>query len=202
MENSLIKENQPKYNILLKDDKSYPYIIITKEAFPRVESTRKVNKKAGEYFGPYSSIGAQKTLLEFIHKLYPIRTCTLNLSPSNLQKGNFKICLEYHIGNCKGPCEQLQTAQDYEQYITAARAILKGDLRLPKEYLNQEMQKAAEELDFEKAQNFKQKLEFLENYQSKSIVSNPKFGDLDVISLTRHEKKAFINYLKIERISI
>lgn len=198
LENNLIKENQPKYNILLKDDKTYPYIIITKQAFPRIESTRTLDRRRGEYFGPYSSLSAQKTLLELIHKLYPIRTCTLNLEPPNLAKGNLKVCLEYHIGNCKGPCELHQSTEAYNEYIIAVRAILKGNLRLPKSYLLEQMEIAATELDFEKAQTFKQKLEFLENYQSKSIIANPKFGELNVITLTRHDKKAFINFLKIE----
>ncbi len=198
LENNLIKKHQPKYNILLKDDKTYPYIVITRQSFPRVESTRVLNRKSGEYFGPYSSISAQRTLLELIHKLYPIRTCTLNLEPPNLAKGAFKVCLEYHIGNCKGPCESHQTEQTYNEYIIAIRQILKGDLKLPKAYLLQQMEQSAEGLDFEKAQQFKQKLDYLENYQSKSIVSNPKFGELDVLTLTRNEKKAFVNYLKIE----
>lgn len=198
LENSLIKKNQPRYNILLRDDKSYPYIVITKENFPRVESTRQVNKRAGQYFGPYSSIGAQRTLLEFIHKIYPIRTCSLNLAPPNIAKGTFKVCLEYHIGNCKGPCEGLEDAETYNQYIDAVRGILKGNLKLPKEYLTEQMQVAAENLEFEKAQQFKQKLEFLENYQSKSIISNPKFGDFDVATIVKAEKKAFINYLRIQ----
>jgi len=202
LENNLIKENQPKYNILLKDDKTYPYIIITRQSFPRVESTRTLDRRRGEFYGPYSSISAQRTLLEFIHKLYPIRICTLNLEPPNLAKGNFKVCLEYHIGNCKGPCEQYQTEEEYNEYIIAIREILKGDLKLPKAYLAKQMGLASVGLDFEKAQQFKQKLDYLENYQSKSIVSNPKFGELDVISLTRHEKKAFVNYLKIENGSI
>lgn len=198
LENNLIKEHQPKYNILLKDDKTYPYIIITRQSFPRVESTRTLDRRRGEFFGPYSSISAQRTLLEFIHKMYPIRICTLNLEPPNLAKGTFKVCLEYHIGNCKGPCERYETEEEYNEYIVAIRQILKGDLKLPKAYLTEQMQLAAEELDFEKAQKFKQKLDYLENYQSKSIVSNPKFGELDVVTLTRHEKKAFVNYLRIE----
>jgi excinuclease ABC subunit C len=198
LENNLIKKNQPKYNILLKDDKTYPYIIITKQSFPRVESTRTLDRRRGEFFGPYSSISAQRTLLELIHKLYPIRICTLNLEPPNLAKGNFKVCLEYHIGNCKGPCEQHETELEYNEYIIAIREILKGNLKLPKDYLTQQMNFAASSLDFEKAQLFKQKLDYLENYQSKSIISNPKFGELDVITITRHEKKAFVNFLKIE----
>ena len=202
LENNLIKQNQPKYNILLKDDKTYPYIIITRQSFPRVESTRTLDRRRGEFYGPYSSISAQRTLLELIHKLYPIRICTLNLEPPNLAKGTFKVCLEYHIGNCKGPCEQYETELEYNQYIIAIREILKGDLKLPKAYLVRQMEHASTELNFEKAQQFKQKLDYLENYQSRSIVSNPKFGELDVITLTRYENKAFANFLKIENGSI
>ncbi|ADR22538.1 UvrABC system protein C [Marivirga tractuosa] len=202
LENSLIKELQPKYNILLKDDKSFPYLCITNEPFPRIISTRRRIARNGTYFGPYASVRAMNNVLELIRKLYTIRTCKLNLSDQNIKAGKFKVCLEYHIGNCKGPCEGLQKHAEYQNDIDQAAEILKGNLNIPKQHFKENMQKAAEQLNFEKAQSYKEKLELLEKFHSKSLVVNAKLTDIDVCSIISEDKYAFVNYMRIKNGSI
>ncbi len=198
LENNFIKQNQPKYNILLKDDKTFPYLCILKERFPRIIYTRKYIPKQGEYFGPYSSVVSMKAVLELVRQLYSIRTCSLLLSPENINQKKFKICLEFHIGNCKGPCEGFQQETDYLEDIAQARNILKGDLSVvEKEFINR-MQSASLELEFEKAALYKHKLELLEKFQTKSLVVNRKLTDIDVITITSSEINSFINYLQIK----
>lgn len=197
LENSLIKEFQPKYNINLKDDKSYPFIIIKKEPFPRVFLTRKKIDDGSEYLGPFTSVAKVRELIEFIRRYIPLRTCKLNLSESNISKGKFKVCLEYHLGNCKGPCAGLQDQKDYNDSLQQVRNLLKGNLSpVIKEFKNQMRQHAAN-LAFEKAAIYKNKLEHLEQYAAKSTVVNPKLGDLDVFSFARENDTAYVNYLMI-----
>jgi len=198
LENNLIKQNQPKYNILLKDDKTFPYLCILKERFPRIISTRKYIPKQGEYFGPYSSVGAMNSVLELVRQLYSIRTCSLLLSNENIEEKKFKVCLEFHIGNCKGPCEGLQEESNYNEEIAQARYILKGNLSIVEEYFANQMKLAAEQLEFEKAGFYKFKLEKLENFQTKSLVVNRKLTDIDVVTIASSETDAFINYLQIK----
>ncbi len=202
LENSLIKELQPRYNILLKDDKTFPYLCITNEPFPRIIATRKRIARAGTYFGPYASVRAMNNVLELIRKLYHIRTCKLNLSDANIKADKFKVCLEYHIGNCKGPCEGLQGHEDYNKDIELAELILKGNLAIPKQYFKEHMDDAAQYLDFEKAQKYKDKYDLLEKFQSKSLVVNPKLTDIDVCTIISEEKNAFINFMRIKNGSI
>ncbi|MGK7389313.1 MAG: excinuclease ABC subunit UvrC [Candidatus Cyclobacteriaceae bacterium M2_1C_046] len=202
LENNLIKENQPKYNILLKDDKTFPFIIVTKERFPRILSTRKYDPTKGEYFGPYSSVGAMNNVLELIRKLYTIRTCKLNLSKKNVDGGKFRVCLEYHIGNCLGPCENHQTEEDYQLDIDSAREVLKGNLAIVRQYFENKMNEAAQEMAFEEAQQFKEKTELLEKFRTRSLVVSQKVTDLDVFTLTSDESNAYINYMQIKNGSI
>lgn len=197
LENSLIKENQPRYNILLKDDKTFPYICITKERFPRVISTRRVIPGSGTYFGPYSSVRAMNNILDLLRKLYQLRTCKYNLSEENIRTGKFKICLEYHIKNCQGPCEGLQDEEDYLRDIEQATNILKGKLGIPKSYFHNKMSSYAEALEFEKAEYFKNKLNLLEKFQAKTVVVNQKIEDADVFSIVSDDKNAYVNYLKV-----
>ncbi|MTI38868.1 excinuclease ABC subunit UvrC [Fulvivirga lutimaris] len=197
LENNIIKEEQPKYNILLKDDKTFPYICIVNERFPRIITTRKLNKSKGEFFGPYSSVVAMNNVLELIRKLYTIRTCKLNLAESKITNGDFKVCLEYHIGNCLGPCEGLQTEENYNQDINSARNILKGNLSVVKNHFTETMNVYAGDLQFEKAQLVKEKIDLLEKFQSKSTVVNPKLSNISVFSIVSDEKYAFINFLSI-----
>lgn len=199
LENSLIKENQPKYNILLKDDKTYPHICVTKERFPRIFSTRQIIRSQGEYFGPYTSVKAMNTVLDLIRKLYTIRTCNLNLSRSNIEKRKFKVCLEYHIGNCQGPCEAFQTQEDYLEDIKSAREILKGNVTLVRSSFKQLMEEAAGELKFELAQTYKNKLELLDKFQTKSLIVNPKISQTDVLGVIEEGEKYFLNYMNIEQ---
>ncbi len=198
LENNLIKQNQPKYNILLKDDKTFPYLCILKERFPRIISTRKYIPKQGEYFGPYSSVGSMNSVLELVRQLYSIRTCSLLLSAENIEEKKFKVCLEFHIGNCKGPCEGKQEEQAYLEEIAQARYILKGNLSIVEDYFTDQMNQAAEKLEFEKAAFYKFKLEKLENFQSKSLVVNRKLTDIDVVTIASSETFAYINYLQIK----
>ncbi|MCU0384251.1 MAG: excinuclease ABC subunit UvrC [Cyclobacteriaceae bacterium] len=202
LENNLIKENQPKYNILLKDDKTFPYLCIIKERFPRIISTRKFIANQGEYFGPFSSVPAMKAVLELVRKLYNIRTCTFTLSEENILAKKFKVCLEYHVGNCKGPCEGLQNEKEYQEDIRQARLILKGNLSLVQEFFENKMNNYSAKLDFEKAQNFKDKLALLEKYQTKSLVVNKTITNIDVITLITGEANAYVNYLQIKEGSI
>ncbi len=198
LENSLIKQNQPKYNILLKDDKTYPYICILNERFPRIIQTKNLDQSKGTYFGPYASTRMVYTILELFQKLYSLRTCVFNLSEENIEAKKFSVCLDYHIGNCLGPCEKIQSEEDYLTNIDLAKNILKGNLTPAKEFLETEMQKYASELAFEKAQKVKEKLDSLQNFQVKSVVANPKLGELDVFTLISDEKEAFVNFLKVQ----
>jgi excinuclease ABC subunit C len=202
LENNFIKENQPKYNILLKDDKTFPYLCILKERFPRIISTRKFIPKQGEYFGPYTSVVTMKAVLELVRQLYSIRTCSLLLSKENIEQKKFKVCLEFHIGNCKGPCEGLQEESSYLDEIAQARNILKGDLSVVENEFIRRMTVASEAMEFEKAALYKHKLELLEKFQTKSLVVNPKLTNIDVVTITSTETEAFINYLKIKEGSI
>lgn len=198
LENNLIKQNQPKYNILLKDDKTFPYICILRERFPRIISTRKYIPKQGEYFGPYSSVSAMNSVLDLVRQLYSIRTCPLLLSEENIAEKKFKVCLEYHIGNCKGPCEGLQDEVNYNEEIAQARYVLKGNLSIVENYFQTNMQQAASLLEFERAEFYKSKLEKLEKFQTKSLVVNRKLTDIDVFAIASSDTEAFINYLQIK----
>lgn len=202
LENNFIKQNQPKYNILLKDDKTFPYLCILKEHFPRIIYTRKYIPKQGEYFGPYTSVVSMKAVLELVRQLYSIRTCSLLLSQENIEQKKFKVCLEFHIGNCKGPCEGLQEEASYLEEIAQARNILKGDLSVVEDEFSRRMKEASTALEFEKAALYKHKLELLEKFQTKSLVVNRKLTDIDVITITSSESNAFINYLQIKEGSI
>src|SRR5688572_639006 len=197
LENNLIKQYQPKYNILLKDGKTYPYICIINERFPRVISTRNKIADGSKYFGPYASLTSMYVILDLIRALYPLRTCTYNLSPENIAAGKFKVCLEYHIGNCKGPCEALYDEESYNQHIIQIRNILSGNLAVAKNYFKEKMTLAAQEFQFEQAHAFKQKLDLLDNFQAKSTVVSNTLTNIDVFSITSNEKCAFLNYLKV-----
>lgn len=198
LENNFIKQNQPKYNILLKDDKTFPYICILKERFPRIIYTRKYLPQQGEYFGPYSSVVAMKNVLELTRKLYSIRTCSLLLSESNIEQKKFKVCLEYHLGNCKGPCENLYDEKSYREEIEQARHILKGNLNIVYQYFIDQMKTASANLEFERAQRFKEKLDTLERFQFKSLVVNRDLTDIDVFTITSTEGYAYVNYLQVK----
>jgi excinuclease ABC subunit C len=198
LENNFIKQNQPKYNILLKDDKTFPYICILKERYPRIIYTRKYEPEQGEYFGPYSSVIAMKNVLDLIRKLYSIRTCSLLLSPQNIEQGKFKSCLEYHIGNCKAPCIGLQSEEIYQEEIEQARNILKGNISIVFQYFKNQMQQAAANLEFEKAQRYKEKLTTLERFQTKSMVVNRDLTDIDVLTIASIPAYAYVNYLQIK----
>ncbi|WP_323755707.1 excinuclease ABC subunit UvrC [Roseivirga sp.] len=198
LENNLIKQNQPKYNILLKDDKTFPYLCVSNERFPRVYSTRKLIPSLGRYFGPFTNVRAMNNVLKLINSLFTLRTCRYDLSKENIAKGKFKVCLEYHLGNCKGPCEAFQSEEDYLKDVDQALNILKGNLGLPKNYFKERMQEAAEQLQFEKAQEFKEKLELVDEFHSKSVIVSPKLTDVDVFSIVSDEKYAFVNYIRIK----
>ena len=202
LENNLIKASQPKYNILLKDDKSFPYICVTNQRFPRVYSTRKLDKTKGSYFGPYTSAVNMRSVLDLVTRLYLLRTCNFNLSKENIKKNKYKICLEYHIGNCKGPCENLQTEEDYNKNLSQVINILKGDLSTPRKLLEEKMRIHSSNLEFEQAGEFKIKLDQLNSFYNKSIVFNPKINSLYVIALVSTEKKAYINFMKVANGSI
>ena len=202
LENSLIKSLQPRYNILLKDDKTYPWIVIRRENFPRIESTRIVNHNGSQYFGPYGSISMQRSVLEFIREVIPLRTCKLNLAPQSIARGKYGVCLQYHIGNCKAPCVGAQSEEEYAELINMAKEILKGDLRPVKRYLEQNMQQAAAELKFEAAQRFKQRLIALENYQSRSVIVSAKIVDCDIFSLLEDDDVAYCNFIRLRHGSI
>jgi len=197
LENNLIKKYQPRYNVALKDDKTFPWICIKKEPFPRVFTTRRTIRDGSEYFGPYASGRMMHTLLDFIHQLFPLRNCNLNLAQDNIAAKKFRVCLEYHIGNCKGPCEAFQTYDDYEQSIAQIRHILKGNLQSVIQFLKEKMKSFSEEMNYEQAQNAKEKIKLLENYQSKSVVAHPSIKDVDVFSFVEQEANAFVNYLRI-----
>lgn len=197
LENNFIKQNQPKYNILLKDDKTFPYLCILKERFPRIIYTRKYIPKQGEYFGPYTSVVSMKSVLELVRQLYSIRTCSLLLSQENIEQKKFKVCLEFHIGNCKGPCEGLQDEASYLEEIAEVRNILKGDLSVVENEFTRRMKEAAETMEFEKAAIYKRKLELLEKFQTKSLVVNRKLSEIDVVTITSSVTEAYVNYLQI-----
>lgn len=197
LENNLIKKFQPRYNVLLKDDKSYPWICIKKEPFSRIFSTRKVIKDGSEYFGPYTNFKTVYTLLDLIKEIYQLRTCNYDLSKANIISGKYKVCLEYHIGNCKGPCEGHQSLEDYQQNINAIREILKGNFKESLKDFKILMQKLAAEMRFEEAQQIKEKIEILESYQARSTIINPKIGNIDVFSIVSDESMAYINFIQI-----
>lgn len=198
LENSLIKQFQPIFNINLKDDKSYPFIIIKNEPFPRVFLTRKKINDGSEYLGPYTSVKKVRELIEFIRQTIPLRNCSLNLTEQNIQRKKFKVCLEYHLGNCKGPCEGLQPAEDYKENLNQVKELLKGNLVPVIRHFKDEMRLLAENMAFEKAELIRKKIEFLENYQSRSVVVNTKTGDLDVFSIIKDKDIAFVNYLMVQ----
>lgn len=202
LENSLIKQFQPVFNIDLKDDKSYPFIVIKNEPFPRVFLTRKKINDGSTYLGPFTSVAKVRDLIDFIRQHIPIRNCKLNLAETQLKKGKYKVCLEYHLGNCKGPCERLQTEADYRDNLEQVKNILKGNLSPVIRHLKEEMKQFAADLNFEKAEINRKKIEHLENYRATSTVVNPKLGDADVISLVIHEEKAFLNYMMVQNGSI
>ena len=197
LENSLIKQYLPRYNILLKDDKTYPWICIQNERFPRVYSTRKMVRDGSQYFGPYASGRMIGTLLEFIESLFPLRNCNLNLSRENISKKKFKVCLEYHLGNCGGACEAKEKEDEYNSKIAQIKNILKGNISTVIQHLKQMMQYFVEQLEFEKAQVIKEKLDALANYQSKSTVVSTSIHNLDVFSIVSKEEEAYVNYLKV-----
>ncbi len=197
LENNLIKKYQPRYNILLKDGKSYPWICISNERFPRVFFTRKMIKDGSTYFGPYTNLKIVRTLLDLIKDLYPLRNCRLELSQQNIDNGKFKVCLEYHIKNCKAPCEGLQSEEDYNHNIQQIKEILKGNLKEVISLFKEEMIQLAEDLRFEEAQEIKVKLEHLENYQAKSTIVSAKIHNVDVFSIVSDEEYAYINFLQV-----
>ncbi|WP_160138841.1 excinuclease ABC subunit UvrC [Chryseobacterium sp. c4a] len=197
LENNLIKEHQPFYNVMLKDDKTYPWICIKNEDFPRIFLTRNVIKDGSEYYGPYAKVRPAKILLDTIKHIYKLRTCNLNLAPAKIADGKYKVCLEYHIKNCEGPCEDLESKEEYDEKIDAIRGIIKGDFRKAKEYLVNQMMKLAADLQFEEAQIIKERLDILEDYQAKNTVVNPNIDDVDVFGMTSDETAAYINFFKI-----
>ena len=199
LENNLIKVNQPKYNILLKDDKTFPYICVSNDRFPRIYSTRQLVKSKGTYYGPYTSVVAMNNVLKLIQKLYTIRNCKYNLSEKNVAAKKYKLCLEYHIGNCQGPCEGLQEEDDYLEDVRQAEYILKGNLGVVRQHLKDQMQHAAENLEFEKAQEAKEKLDLLEKFAIKTLVVNPKLGDLHVLTIIDDTPGSIINYMFIKQ---
>lgn len=203
LENSLIKSLQPRYNILLKDDKTYPWIVIRNEQFPRIQSTRQLIRDGSQYFGPYSSVSMQRSILEFIRDVIPLRTCKLNLSDQAIKAGKHSVCLQYHIGNCKAPCVGYQSKEEYAESIELVKSILKGDLRPVREWLEKEMLYAAQELRFEVAEHYKHRLKALAEYQSRSVIVSSKIVDSDVFSLLRDDEDvAYCNFLSVRHGSI
>ncbi|MBT8257706.1 MAG: excinuclease ABC subunit UvrC [Bacteroidia bacterium] len=197
LENNLIKKYQPRYNVLLKDDKSYPWICIKKERFPRVFQTRNFIKDGSEYFGPYTNGKTVHTLLDLIRGLYPLRTCNYDLSPEKIKAGKYKVCLEYHLGNCKGACEGYETEEEYAVSIKAIRQIIKGNFKESLGQFKNQMKTLAVDMKFEEAQKVKEKIEILENYQVKSTIVNPKISNVDVFSITSDESAAYVNFLQL-----
>uniref|UniRef100_UPI004047DDC9 excinuclease ABC subunit UvrC n=1 Tax=Mariniflexile sp. TaxID=1979402 RepID=UPI004047DDC9 len=197
LENNLIKKYQPKYNVMLKDDKSYPWICVKNERFPRVFSTRRVFKDGSEYFGPYTSMKTVHTLLDLIKGLYPLRTCNYDLSETKIEAGKYKVCLEYHLGNCYGPCEGLETETSYHENIKAIKEILKGNFKDSLSQFKTQMKQLAVDMHFEAAQKMKEKIEVLENYQSKSTIVNPKISNVDVFSIMSDESYGYVNFLQL-----
>ena len=197
LENNLIKTLQPRYNSMLKDDKSYPWIVVRDEHFPRVESTRRLVRDGSRYFGPYSSVVVQKNVLELIHGLYQIRTCSLNLSPAQIARGKYGVCLQFHLGNCKGPCEGRQAEADYDAGIDMVKTMLSGDMRSTHKYLQHQMEQAAAGMNFEAAEQYKRRLGLLDNYISKSVVVSGSGSDFDVFSLLKDIDAAYCNFTRI-----
>ena len=202
LENNLIKKYQPRYNVMLKDDKSYPWICVKNEHFPRVFSTRRVIKDGSEYFGPYTSMKTVHTLLDLINELFQLRTCNYDLSKAKVEASKYKVCLEYHLGNCKGPCEGLQSESDYHNDIKSIREILKGNFKNSIIQFKMQMQQNAAEMHFEEAQKIKDKIEILENYQAKSTIVNPKISNVDVFTIASDESYGYINFLQLSYGSI
>ncbi|WP_400070963.1 excinuclease ABC subunit UvrC [Zobellia russellii] len=202
LENNLIKKYRPRYNVLLKDDKSYPWICIKNERFPRIFPTRKLIKDGSEYFGPYTNMKTVRTLLDLVKGVYPLRTCNYDLSKEKIDSGKYKVCLEYHLGNCKGPCEGFQSVEEYDQQIEDIRKIIKGDFKSSLSYFRSQMKTLASEMKFEEAQQIKEKIEVLENYQVKSTIVNPKINNVDVFSIISDESHAYINFLQLSHGSI
>ena len=202
LENSLIKELQPRYNILLKDDKTYPWIVVRRENFPRIQSTRQLQRDGSQYFGPYSSMTMQHSILEFIREVIPLRTCSLNLAPEAIARGRYTVCLQYHLGNCKAPFIGAQSAEEDRQLLDMAVSVLKGDLRPVRAYLEGEMRRAAEALQFETAQRYKSRLAALENYSARSVIVSARIVDVDVFSLVEDDDAAYCNFLRIRNGSI
>ncbi|RDB03718.1 excinuclease ABC subunit UvrC [Runella aurantiaca] len=197
LENQLIKRYQPRFNILLRDDKTYPFIKVFNEPFPRVETSRRLDKKTGTFYGPFANARSMYNLLDMFRELYTLRTCNLNLTPENIEAGKFKVCMEYHLKRCKGPCEGRQSLEDYDREVASIHQILKGQLSIPQNYFKENMIAAAEKMEFEKAHEWKMKLETLQSFQSKSTVINPKIGNVDVVAIASDEDAAYVNYLKI-----
>ena len=202
LENNLIKKYKPRYNVLLKDDKSYPWICLKKERFPKIFMTRRVIKDGSEYFGPYTSVRTVRALLDLIKELYPLRTCTYDLSAQNINEGKYKVCLEYHLKNCRGACEALESEADYNNSIKEIRNILKGNFKQSLEKFQIMMGVFAEKMEFEEAQKIKEKLSLLGNYQSKSTIVNPSINNVDVFSIISDETHGYANFLKISNGSI
>ncbi len=202
LENSLIKQYKPKYNIALKDDRTYPSIVIKNERFPRVFPTRKIIKDGSLYLGPFTSVKAMHQVLDLAKTLYPVRTCTLPLTPENIEKGKFRVCLEYHIGNCKGPCDAKQSEEEYNQHIQNIKRIVKGYYGDVLRELKQEMQIQAQALNFEEAHKIKEKIDALETFQAKNTIVHPSISNIDVFSIVSDEQNAFVNYLQIMNGSI
>lgn len=199
LENSLIKTLRPRYNILLKDDKTYPWIVIRNEPFPRVESTRRMVRDGSIYFGPYSSVISQRAMLESLREIYALRTCSLNLARENIERGKYRVCLEYHIGNCAAPCVGRQSAEEYAATIDMVKKHLRGDLRPTRDYLTEKMQAASDVLNFEKAAFYKARLEALAKYEARSVIVSPTLGDVDVFSLVVDELEAYCNFVRVAR---
>ncbi|MCX4281638.1 excinuclease ABC subunit UvrC [Alistipes muris] len=202
LENSLIKTLQPRYNILLKDDKTYPWIVVRREHFPRVQSTRQLLRDGSQYFGPYGSGMMQHSVLEFIREVVPLRTCKLNLAPELIARGKYSVCLQYHIGNCKGPCVGLQSEEDYDTQVGLVVSILKGDLRPVRSYLEEEMARASAALRFEQAQRYKQRLDALDHYAGRSVIVSARIVDVDVFSLLPDDDVAYCNFVRIRHGSV
>jgi len=202
LENNLIKKYRPRYNVLLKDDKSYPWICIKNERFPRIFPTRKLIKDGSEYFGPYTSMKTVRTLLDLIRSVYQLRTCNYDLSQEKIAAGKFKACLEFHLGNCKAPCEGLQDAEEYHRQVADIREIVKGNFKSSLQYFRHQMKQLANDMEFEKAQQVKEKIEVLENYQVKSTIVNPKINNVDVFSIISDDAYAYINFLQLSHGSI
>lgn len=198
LENALIKEYQPRFNINLKDDKTYPYIVIKKEAFPRIFLTRKKINDGSEYLGPFTSSGKVRELISFIRQYIPLRTCKLNLSDQQIRKGKYKVCLEYHLGNCKGPCEGLQDAASYDEGLQQVRNILKGNLGSVINHFKKQMQQQAQQLEFEKAELTRKKIDHLENYQSTSVIVSKHLNSLDVFAILKEDDTAYVSYLMVQ----